>query len=59
MSSGAVNEHVLDSVDDVFKCPREATVAALWDQLKRNLVVHVRGTPTSGSPRWLVFSMVT
>jgi len=48
MSSGAVNEHVLGSAGDALTCPREATVAALWDQLKKHQVVHVRGTPTSG-----------
>jgi hypothetical protein len=42
-----VNEHVLVPVD-ALRCPREATVAALWDQLKTHQVVHVRGTPTSG-----------
>ena len=29
-------------------CPREATVAALWDQPKKDQVIYVRGTPTSG-----------
>jgi hypothetical protein len=53
MSSGAVNEqavneHVLVSADDALQCPREATIATLWDQLKKYQVVHVRGTPTSG-----------
>jgi hypothetical protein len=48
MSSGAVNEHVLDSADDALQCPREATIATLWNQLKKHQVIHVRGTPTSG-----------
>jgi hypothetical protein len=47
-SSGAVNGHVLGLADVALTCPREATVAALWDQLKKHQVVHVRGTPTSG-----------
>jgi hypothetical protein len=29
-------------------CPRKDTVAALWEQLQRVHVMHVRGTPTTG-----------
>jgi len=47
MSSGVVNGHVLVLANDLI-CRREATVAALWDQLKKYQVIHVRGTPTSG-----------
>jgi hypothetical protein len=43
----SVDGHVLVSADAVT-CPREDTVAALWDQLKKHQVIHVRGTPTSG-----------
>jgi ABC-type antimicrobial peptide transport system ATPase subunit len=48
MSSGAANGHVLDLANDALTCPREATVAALWNQLQKSQVIHVRGTPTSG-----------
>src|SRR5947209_2320347 len=47
MSSEVVNGRVLSLADDLV-CRREATVAALWDQLQKHQVVHVRGTPTSG-----------
>src|SRR5437763_771929 len=33
---------------DPITCPREATVAALWEQLQEVRIIHVRGTPTSG-----------
>src|SRR4051794_34187090 len=48
ISSGVAYGHVLNSGNDALTCPREATVAALWNQLKKCQVVHVRGTPTSG-----------
>jgi hypothetical protein len=43
----SVDGHVLVSAD-ALTCPREDTVATLWDQLKEHRVIHVRGTPTSG-----------
>jgi hypothetical protein len=47
ISSRAVNGHVLSSAGGLI-CQREATVAALWDQLQKHQVIHVQGTPTSG-----------
>jgi hypothetical protein len=43
----SVDRHVLVSAN-ALTCPRKDTVAALWDQLKKYQVLHVRGTPTSG-----------
>src|SRR5271154_1444904 len=43
----SVDGHVPVSAD-ALTCPREDTVATLWDQLKEHQVIHVRGTPTSG-----------
>src|SRR5436190_19635347 len=48
MSSGGVNDMFIGSDDDSPTCPREATVSAVWDQLKKHQVVHVRGPPSSG-----------
>ncbi|KAL1966799.1 hypothetical protein VTN77DRAFT_3764 [Rasamsonia byssochlamydoides] len=31
-----------------IRCPRKATVEALWERLQQVAVVHVRGTPASG-----------
>jgi hypothetical protein len=36
------------SFNNPLLCPRENTVAALWEQVQRVQVIHVRGTPTSG-----------
>ena len=42
------SDNLPTSFNDPLRCPRENTVAALWEQIQRVQVIHVRGTPTSG-----------
>jgi hypothetical protein len=59
MSSGAANGHVLDLANDALTCPREATVAALWNQLQKVKLFMFGAHLPAENPRWLNFSKST
>src|SRR5271155_2231992 len=42
------SDNLPTSFNDPLRCPRENTVAALWEQIQRVQVIHVRGPPISG-----------